>query len=63
MMVFLFPSGVVTRHFMEARQRIANFVLEAFFSPSYVQQYVQQTTSSFLDPEKFGRYFVYIVLV
>ena len=56
-MFLLFCSGAITKHFVTAKKLMANFILEAFFSPSQIQKYVNDKSRTYLTAEQIGKYY------
>ena len=50
----LFCSGVVVRHFEEIRNSVKSVVLDTFFEPIFMQQYIDAKTDEFLDSFHLG---------
>lgn len=53
-MLLLFCSGAITKNFVTAKKLIANFILDVYFSPSQVKNYVNDKTSNYLTAEQIG---------
>ena len=49
-------SGAVTKQFVPAKNLVANFILESFFSHSQVRQYLEEKKGEHLTPEHLGEY-------
>nr|XP_058971401.1 uncharacterized protein LOC131797741 isoform X1 [Pocillopora verrucosa] len=48
----LFFSGAIIKNFVTARKLMANFILEAFFSPSQVRNYINDKKRTYLTAEQ-----------
>ena len=48
-------SGVVVRHFEEIRETLKQTVLDTFFEPVFMQQYVDAKSDEILDSFHLGK--------
>ena len=55
LLFLLFYSGAITKHFVTAKTLMANFILEAFFSPSQVRKYINDKSRTYLTAEQIGK--------
>lgn len=51
-------SGVIVRHFEEIRETVKSVVLDTFFEPVFMQQYINAKTDEFLDSFHLGMFSV-----
>ena len=51
-----FHSGAIIKNFVTARKLMANFILEAFFSPSQVRNYINDKKRTYLTAEQIGKW-------
>ena len=49
-----FYSGAVVKNIAVTKKLVADFILESFFSPLQVKQYIEQKTSCYLTFDNFG---------
>lgn len=47
-------SGIVTKHFEEIRDSMKSVILDTFFEPTFMQQYIDAKTDEFLDSFHLG---------
>ena len=54
-----FDSGAVVKNISVTKKLLADFIVESFFSPLQVKQYIEQKANCYLTFESFGRYPVF----
>ena len=54
--IHLSYSGAVVKNISVTKKLLADFIVESFFSPLQVKQYIEQKANCYLTFESFGRY-------
>ena len=54
---YLFYSGAITKHFVVTKRLVVSFILESFFSPSQVKNYINDKMKTHLTLDNIGKFF------
>ena len=52
----LFYSGAVIKHFVVTKKLMTSFILESFFSPSQVKNYINDKMKTHLTMDNIGKF-------